>query len=55
MPKTIEGHISVQVYVPRPVWAKFCIWAKSTGMKKGPAVAAAIKAAIPEGFRKGLK
>jgi len=55
MPKTIEGHISIQAYVPRDIWERFCRWADKEGFKKGPMVAATIKAAIPAAYRKGLK
>ena len=55
MPKAIEGYTSVQAYVSNAVWERFCAWARAAGLQKGPAVAAAVKAAIPAGFRKGLK
>ena len=54
MPKSIEGYTSVQAYVPNAVWERFCAWAKAAGLQKGPAVAAAVKTAIPAAYRKGL-
>ena len=55
MPKSIEGYVNVQAYVPRNVYAAFCRWTQSMGTKKSHAIAVAIKAAIPQKFTKGMK